>query len=43
MKKSNFFVNLKRHLQGSFFYNLQTFRGFFQVRFYDFVVNSARK
>ena len=33
MKKSNFFVNLKRHLEGSFFYNLQTFRGFFKCVF----------
>ena len=43
MKKSNFFVNLKRHLEGSFFLQFTNISGIFQVRFYDFVANSARK
>ena len=43
MKKSNFFVNLKRHLEESFFLQFTNISGIFQVRFYDFVANSARK
>ena len=35
------FNKLKTPLSRNFAYNLQTFRGFCQVYFYDFVVNSA--
>ena len=37
------FCKLKMSLNRNFFYNLQTFWGFFQVHFYDFVANSAGK
>ena len=40
MQKSNFW-KLKTSLNRTFVYNLQTFRGFCQVHFYDFVANSA--
>ena len=35
------FCKLKMSLNTKFFYYLQTFWGFFQVHFYDFVANSA--
>ena len=35
------FYKLKTPLSRSFVYNLQTFRGFCQVHFNDFVANSA--
>ena len=35
------FGKLKTLLSRNFIYNLQTFRGFCQVNFYDFVANSA--
>ena len=41
MKKKKNFCNLKTSLSRDFVYNLQTFRGFCQVHFYDFVANSA--
>ena len=40
MKKVTF-CKLKTSLSRNFVYNLQTFRGFCQVHFYDFVANSA--
>ena len=40
MKKVTF-CNLKASLSRNFVYNLQTFRRFCQVHFYDFVANSA--
>ena len=40
MKKVTF-GKKKTSLSGNFVYNLQTFRGFCQVHFYDFVANSA--
>ena len=40
MKKVTF-CKLKTSLSRDFVYNLQTFRGFCQVHFYDFVANSA--
>ena len=43
MKKKELFCILKTSLSIKFVYNLQTFRGFCQVRFYDFVANSVRK
>ena len=38
MKKVTFY-KLKTSIGRSFIYNLQTFRAFCQVHFYDFVVN----
>ena len=35
------FCKLKTSLSRNFVYNLQTFRGFCQVHFYDFVASSA--
>ena len=35
------FCKLKKSLSRNFVYNLQTFWGFFQVHFYDFVANSS--
>ena len=44
MKKViNCFSKFKTSDSRKFVYNLQTFRGFCRVRFYDFVANSARK
>ena len=44
LKKVTFFIcKLKTSLGGYFVYNLQKFRGFCQVHFYDFVANSAWK
>ena len=43
MKKKELFCILKTSLSRKFVYNLQTFRGVCQVRFYDFVANSVRK
>ena len=40
MKKVTF-CKLKTSLRRNFVYNLQTFRGFRKVHFYDFVANSA--
>ena len=40
MKKVTF-CKLKTSLSRNFVYNLQTFREFCQVHFYDFVANSA--
>ena len=40
MKKVTF-CKLKTSLSRDFVYNLQTFRGFCQVHFYDFVADSA--
>ena len=40
MKKVTF-CNLKASLSRDFIFNLQTFRGFCQVHFYDFVTKSA--
>ena len=40
MKKVTF-CKLKTSLSKNFVYNLQTFRRFFQVHFYDFVANSV--
>ena len=40
MKKVTFF-KVKTSLSRNFVYNLQTFRGFCQVNFYDFFANSA--
>ena len=37
------FCKLETSLCRNFVYNLQTFGGFCQVHFYDFVANSARK
>ena len=42
MKKVTF-CKLKTSLSRNFVYNLQTFRGFCQVHFYDFVANTALK
>ena len=39
MKKVTF-CKLKTSLSRNFVYNLQTFRGFCQVHFYDFIANS---
>ena len=39
--KKVIFCELKTSLSRNFVYNLQTFRGFFEVHFYDFVANSA--
>ena len=41
--KKVIFCKLKTSLSRNFVYNLQTFRGFCQVHFYDFVANSAWK
>ena len=43
MKKVIFFSKFKTSDSRKFVYNLQTFRGFYRVRFYDFVANSPRK
>ena len=40
MKKVTF-CKLKTSLSRNFIYNLQNFRGFCRVHFYDFVANSA--